>query len=170
MTFIVVGSCWRGQQWKLGRGGLCSRQIFEDLARSTNGHLFFPSFLDGSVAYCSVDKPTHLAGMKFPGRTIFLVIFRAISDLPAVFGGMPVRLYSGNQKKYLPFNRSRHRPPALLVTVNRFDGHTKQLGHLFLGLFKFLAIASEFLIIHARSFSPAAIQSAIKISDRGVST
>ncbi len=45
----------------------------------------------------------------------------------------------------------RYGSPALLITVDRFDGRSQELGHLPLGLFQFFPEKFEFRAVHTGS-------------------
>ncbi len=51
----------------------------------------------------------------------------------------------------MPFHMGRYGSPALLITVDRFDGRSQKLGHLPLGLFQFFPEMFEFCAVHTSS-------------------
>ncbi len=105
------------RQFRLVRVGL--QHGTQHLTRSADLHLFFPIIANLTFTNRPINKPAQFSGLKFPGRTFFLLHSGTFFDQPARLSAFPVYLQSGNQKKQLPLNMGGHVSPPLLVAVDR---------------------------------------------------
>ncbi len=130
------------------------KQVRKYFTRQANLHLFFPVLAYRAFTNGSVDKPAEIAGLKFPGWTLFPLVARAFFYNPARLFEFIVLPHHGDQKKHLPLHIGRHRSPALFVAVDSLNGGSEQLGHLLLGLVQCLSVMDEFFAVHGQYQGP----------------
>ena len=89
-------------------------------------HFLFPGSQGIATAFCTINKPAEVAGIKLPGRACLLYFIRTLQNIPAFIRGVPIFIGClKDQKKQLPFNMVRNFPPALFIAVDCFDGDSK---------------------------------------------
>jgi hypothetical protein len=76
--------------------------------------------MNHTITYGPINKPAEPSSLKFPSRTLTLLLKRTFLDYPARLSVSMVS-FSGGKKIELPFGVSRHSAPTLLVAVDRFD-------------------------------------------------
>ncbi len=107
-----------------------------------------------AAAYCSIYKPAHVAGFKFPRRAFFEFVGRAFQHIPAVPVFFPgTGQHSGKKKKYLPFNMMGNFSPALFVAMDSLDRYSEKTCHFFLCFIKFCPYLFKFIYFHYHQFS-----------------
>jgi hypothetical protein len=69
---------------------------FENLTRPATLHFIFPVLASTTTANCSVNKPTEVTCLKFPGRALFLDLRRTFFYNPAWLSVFAVLFHPGN--------------------------------------------------------------------------
>ena len=133
------------------RNVLNLQHCLKNITRPARCHLFLPGFMNGAFTNGTIDKPAERTGLKFPGRALGLSIRGTFFNYPAWFQAFPVFLYSGNQEKHLALHMGRYGSPALFITVYSLNGRSQKLGHLKLGLTKYLTVLLKFFAFHVYS-------------------
>jgi hypothetical protein len=119
----------------------------KDLALFTSAYFFRPGPMNLPLTTGAADKPAQVPDLKFPRRAFLPVLQATALDLPA--GAQVLRsFFHGQQKEHLPFHMGRYPAPPLLETLNRPEGNSQQLRHLFLRLLEPLAEQRKFFGVH----------------------
>jgi hypothetical protein len=119
----------------------------KDLALFTSAYLFRPTPMNFPLTTGAADKPAQVPDLKFPRRAFFPVLQTTALHVPA--GAEVLRsFFHGQQKEYLPLYMGRYPAPPLLETLNRPEGNSQQLRHLFLRLLEPLAEQRKFFGVH----------------------
>jgi hypothetical protein len=89
--------------------------------------------MDFAPAPGTVDKPAHISGLEFIGRTPALLLFWAFQKILALLFLAGLVLGAGEQEIDLPLHMAGNLSPSLFIAVYCFNGYPQKLGHLFLG-------------------------------------
>ena len=101
-------------------------------AFSTTSHLLLPALLRFSLTDRSIDEPTEMPELKFPGWTLALLLNRAFSQTPAALLLPACGVAVSKKKQHLSLDMDRNSSPALFKALYSLERSSQQLGHLFL--------------------------------------
>jgi hypothetical protein len=130
--------------------GLILKQVGKYFTRPANLHFFLPISLCTSLTHSSVYKPAQISGLKFPGRTLFLLLWGTVLYYPARFAAFTISIHSGNKKVHLPLHIGWNGSPCLLVAVDSLYRGSEQLCHLFLGFVETFSEMNKLVAVHGK--------------------
>ena len=99
----------------------------EYLTFSAYFHLFLPVRLCLPLAYRPINEPAHLSHPKLPRRTISPVVYRTLSNIPAILF-LILGPQLGKQKQDLSLDIDGDFSPPLLKALDGLQRRTQQLG------------------------------------------
>lgn len=101
------------------------------------------------VAYGAVDEPAEFPCVELPGRTLLLLLVRALFDLPTFAEIFSAACLPCKQKEKLPLNMVWDSAPTLFIAAHCLERNTQEAGGFLLGFMKFFPDVSEFFAVHA---------------------
>ncbi len=128
--------------------GLILKKVGKYFTRPANLHFFLPISLCTSLTDSSVYKPAKISGLKFPGRTFFLLLGGTFFYYPARFVAFTIFIHPGDKEVHLPLHIGWYGSPCLFVAVDGLYRGSEQLGHLLLGFVEAFSEMNELFAVH----------------------
>jgi hypothetical protein len=119
---------------------------FKDIAFFAYDDFLVFTRVFGAFAAGAANIPAHMAAIEFPCRAFFL--FGAVFPLPAGNDLLLARFLVDKKEIKVFLGMLGDISPALFVTVNGTNRHSKEFGQLFLGFAKLAAGKIEFVLGH----------------------
>lgn len=124
------------------------KQVGKYFTRPANLHFFLPIFLCTSLTHGSIYKPAQISGLKFPGRTLFLLFGGTFLYYPARFAAFTIFIHPGDKEVHLPLHISRYGTPCLFIAVDSLYRGSEQLRHLLLGFVELFSEMDKIFAVH----------------------